>query len=83
MPWRIAHFESAPDGTAHVTALQWETGGSTNVKTRYQLPTAISIPPPGPDRNAAVARLKAAGEGLRNKPARPDMSAIEALLNAG
>ena len=80
MAWKIDHFESAPDGTIHVTALRWEDGNS---RERYQLDTAISIPPPGPARNAAVAALKAQGGGLRNKPERPDVTAIEALLNAG
>ena len=80
MAWKIDHFESALDGTIHVTALRWEDGTS---KTPYQLLTAVRIPPAGPGRNVAVARLKAVGEEMRNKPQRPDLTGIEALLNAG
>ena len=92
MPWKIGHLETEPDGTVHVTRIDWhepeERDGQGKVTKRaahngYQLPTAVVIPPSGPGRGQAIAALKQIGKDIRKPPTPPDVSDVETALNAG
>lgn len=83
--WRIDHAEPSPGGFLNVCKVSRVdvTGAGPNEKVRVlysvQLSTAFPIPPPGPERNAAIDALKA--QLPTGPPERPDMTAIETLLN--
>ena len=92
MAWKIGHIETEPDGTVHVTRIDWhepeekdENGKVTKRASRetHQLQTAIVLPPSGPGRGQATAALKQIAKGLRKAEAPPDVSDIEAGMNAG
>ena len=92
MTWKIGHLETEPDGTVHVTRIDWhepeEKDGNGKVTKRasrepYQLQTAIVVPPSGPGRGQATAALKQLAKDLRKAEALPDVSDIEAGMNAG
>ena len=92
MAWKIGHLETEPDGTVHVTRLDWHEpeqrdgqGKVTKRATRepHQLATAIVIPPSGPGRGQASAALKQIAKDIRKPPTPPDVSDIETALNAG
>ena len=92
MPWKIGHLEREPDGTVHVTRIDWhepeEQDGNNKVTKRasvepYQLDTAIVLPPSGPGRGQAIAELKQLSKDIRKPPTPPDVSDVETALNAG
>ena len=92
MAWKIGHIETEPDGTVHVTRIDWhepeekDTNGKVTKRAAhngYQLPTAVVIPPSGPGRGQAIAVLKQIAKDLRKAEAPPDVSDIETGLNAG
>ena len=92
MAWKIGHLETEPDGTVHVTRIDWhepeekDTIGKVTMRaTRgpYQLQTAIVVPPSGPGRGQATAALKQLAKDIRKPEAPPDVSDIEAGMNAG
>ena len=82
--WKIDHAEYRSDGTVSVCRLAFidkDDKGKDRKKT-YQLQTAISIPPPGPGHGPTIAALKKLCKDLRKPAEVPDLSAIEAELNA-
>ena len=92
MPWKIGHLETEPDGTVHVTRIDWhepeekdENGKVTKRASRetHQLQTAIVLPPSGPGRGQATAALKQIAKDLRKAPTLPDVYDVEDAMNAG